>query len=234
MRSSPAFPFVAPFVVFMVLLTLAGFGPIEARIPHHWLYPIRSVITLGVIVWVWRRLPPLRFRSVTGSVGVGLLVCVLWVVLDPWLPWLELGGKWLSWERTGGYNPFDPAEALSESTAWGFVVVRILAGAFVVAISEEMFWRGWLQRWLIEPDFEKVAVGTYERRSFWMTTGAFALVHPQVFTAVIVGAIYGWWLIRTRNVWDVVLAHAVTNLVLYAWVVWSGRFAGRAVWYFWP
>jgi len=39
-----------------------------------------------------------------------------------------------------------------------------------VPILEELFWRGWLMRWLIRPDFEAVRLGTYTHYSFWVTT----------------------------------------------------------------
>jgi len=41
------------------------------------------------------------------------------------------------------------------------------------------------------------------------------------------GIIYNWWMRRTRSLGDVMLAHAVTNLVLAVYVIATER------WMFW-
>jgi CAAX prenyl protease-like protein len=80
---------------------------------------------------------------------------------------------------------------------------------------EELFWRGFLMRWLIREDFTAVPIGTYQPFSFYATTALFAMEHgaewPQ---AVVVGLIYGAWFVRTRKLGDVMVAHGVTNLLL--------------------
>jgi hypothetical protein len=234
MWRDPAFPFVAPMISFLLGMTILTLGPLERWLPVHVAYPLRALISTAVIVAVWKRLPKFRLTAPWAALGVGALVAVLWVVADPWFPWLDMGGWKFTFERPKGYNPFAPVEQLTEPLAWAFCVVRILAGAVVVGICEELFWRGWLMRYLIKPDFEQVPMGTFEWRSFAITTVAFAAVHPQLLLAIPVGVIYGLFFVWRRNVWDVVLAHAFTNFVLYSWVVWAGRVKGMPVWYFWP
>lgn len=213
----PAFPFVAPFALFMAFLALEG--PL-GRVP---VYPIKTLCVLVLVAWLWRRLPAFRIRAPLASIGVGILVFLLWVGLDPFLPWLE-GTKLTFPPRAGGT---DPSSIAPPALSWAWVAVRILGGAIAVPIVEELFWRGWLMRWLIDEDFTKLKIGAWQAKAFAITTAAFAIVHPQVFVALIVGAIYGWWVVRTKSLWDVVLAHGVTNLVLYVWVVATGN------WYFW-
>ncbi len=218
----PAFPFVAPFALFMLLLLAEGWIDPDKTGAIFVLYPLKTALVLAMIVAVWRRLPPFRIRAWMGSVAVGLAAFGVWVGLDSWLPWLD--GMKLSWERTGGFNPF-PGHG--PGVAWGLALARVAGAALVVPVMEELFWRGWLQRWLIREEFERVEIGAFEGRSFAIVTAAFALVHPQVFLAVIVGLLYGWWVVRTRSVWDVALAHGVTNFALGAYVLATGR------WYFW-
>ena len=55
-----------------------------------------------------------------------------------------------------------------------FIAFRIFGSVVLVPVLEELFWRGWLMRWLIGPDFEAVRLGTYTRYSFWVTAGCFA------------------------------------------------------------
>ena len=87
-----------------------------------------------------------------------------------------------------------------------------------------MFWRGWLMRWLINPNFEKVPLGVYAPAAFWIVAGLFASEHgPFWDVGLITGVIYNWWMVRTKNIWDCIIAHAVTNGVLGAYVVFGSH-----------
>jgi CAAX prenyl protease-like protein len=100
-----------------------------------------------------------------------------------------------------------------------FIVFRILVSVITVPILEELFWRGWLMRWLINPDFEKVPLGAYAPMAFWVVAALFASEHgPFWDVGLITGVIYNWWMVRTRSLWDCILMHAVTNACL-AWYV---------------
>ncbi len=91
-----------------------------------------------------------------------------------------------------------------------------LAGITIcVPIMEELFWRGFLMRWLIQEDFTSVPLGAYQPFSFWVTTACFAMVHgSEWLLAVGVGILYGAWFIRTKSLGSVMLAHGSTNLLL--------------------
>ena len=89
-----------------------------------------------------------------------------------------------------------------------------------VPILEELFWRGWLMRWLISPQFEKVPLGAYQAGAFWITAALFASEHgPYWDVGLIAGIAYNWWMVRTRSLGDCILAHAVTNACLCGYVV---------------
>ena len=92
----------------------------------------------------------------------------------------------------------------------------------IVPIVEELFWRGWLMRWLISADFESVPLGTWSAQAFWIVALLFASEHgPYWDVGLAAGAIYNWWMLRTRSLGDLILAHAVTNACLSAYVVWQ-------------
>ena len=56
----------------------------------------------------------------------------------------------------------------------------------------------------------------------------FAAEHgPYWDVGLLTGFIYNWWMIRTKNLWDCIIAHAVTNGALAAWVVLAGQ------WQYW-
>ena len=72
--------------------------------------------------------------------------------------------------------------------------------------------------------FQRVPLGTFQSRAFWITAVLFALEHgPYWDVGLATGAIYNWWMVRTRSVEDCIWAHAVTNGCLSAFVVSQGR-----------
>ncbi len=70
-------------------------------------------------------------------------------------------------ERAKGFNPSDMG---TESGYWFSVIFRFLRAAVVVAFVEEIFWRGFLMRFLLEMDrdYWKVPFGKFS----WLTLGA--------------------------------------------------------------
>jgi hypothetical protein len=90
----------------------------------------------------------------------------------------------------------------------------------LVPILEELFWRGWLMRWLIHADFQKVPFGKYAPNAFWIVAVLFASEHGAYWdVGLAAGVIYNWWMVRCKNLADCMLAHAVTNAMLSAYVL---------------
>jgi CAAX prenyl protease-like protein len=193
-------PFVAPLFLFMVFLSVESYFPDR----HYVLYPIKTILVAAVLAWYWRSLPRLTLTAPWLSVGVGVAGVVLWIGLDPLLVHYD--------QPLIGRNPFQlyPAEE-----AWVLFGFRLLGITFVVPVMEELFWRGFLMRWLIKEDFTSVLLGTYQPLSFWITTACFAAVHGSEWPlGVVVGLLYGVWFVRTKSLGDIMLAHGVTNLLL--------------------
>jgi CAAX prenyl protease-like protein len=97
---------------------------------------------------------------------------------------------------------------------------RTARAVLIVPVAEELFWRGWLLRWLINSDFQKVPLGAYAPFSFWIAAVLFASEHgPYWDVGLVTGVIYNWWMIRSKSVASCVLMHAVTNGLLSAYVI---------------
>jgi uncharacterized protein len=200
MSTSQIMPFVAPFFVFAVFLSVQGFFPDQ----HYVLYPVVTVLVAGVLAYYWRRLPSLKPAAPLVSVVVGVVGVVLWVGLDPFLVHYD--------QPLIGRNPFALYPA---GEAWVLFGFRLAGIAICVPIMEELFWRGFLMRYLIKEDFTTVPLGTYQPLSFWATTACFASVHGSEWPlAVIVGVLYGCWFLRTKSLGNIMVAHGVTNLLL--------------------
>jgi CAAX prenyl protease-like protein len=97
----------------------------------------------------------------------------------------------------------------------------------VVPLMEELFWRAFLLRWLIDDDFKRVPAGTFAWAPFATTTILFGLEHHQWLAGLLCGALYNWLYYRHKDVFACVVAHAVSNAALAAWVLRTGA------WQFW-
>ena len=94
------------------------------------------------------------------------------------------------------------------------MTLRTLRAAVFVPIAEELFWRGWLMRWIISQDFTKVPLGAWSARAFWIVAVLFAVEHGALWdVGLAAGILYNWWMLRTKSLGDVILAHGVTNAV---------------------
>ncbi len=68
-------------------------------------------------------------------------------------------------------------------------------------------------------DFRLVDPGRFAPVPFFAGALVFALEHREWLAGLIAGVAYGWLFIRTRDIWSVAFAHAVTNLLLGVYVV---------------
>ncbi|MBI4875040.1 MAG: CAAX prenyl protease-related protein [Acidobacteria bacterium] len=217
----PAFPYVAPFALFLLLLSLQDY----LLFLEAWQAPLRFAALGAVLLLVSRRVVDLRMASPAATVALGLVVFALWIAPD--LLWPGYRQHWLFDNRLLGSAANPHNRILSESGM--FIVFRLLRAVVIVPVVEELFWRGWLMRWLVHPDFQSVPLGAYTRRSFWWTAILFAMEHGSYWeVGLIAGVAYNWWMIRTRRLGDCILAHAVTNAALSAYVVLYGQ------WQYWP
>jgi len=210
-------PYVVPFLIFVGLLALQQIVPIPA-----W---VRFTVAIGVILLVSR--VPLRGGPSKPllSILIGLAVFVLWVVPD------RIAPSWhhaILFDNSIVGHPAGNTPPASKNDPV-FLTFRIAVSVIAVPILEELFWRGWLMRWLVESkDFESVPLGKYAPAAFWLTALLFASEHGSFWdVGLAAGVVYNWWMIRTRNLWDCILAHAVTNGILAVYVIGAGQ------WQYW-
>jgi CAAX prenyl protease-like protein len=211
--------YVAPFVAFVGAMAVERVIPL----PPQWLYPVRFVIVAALIaVLSW---PYLSFRpsAPVASIAVGLAVFVIWVAPDILFGYRH---HWLFENSITGSASSSLAPHLKKNL--GFILIRFSGAALLVPVLEELFWRGWMMRWLIDTNFIKVPLGKYAPSAFWLVALLFASEHgPYWEVGLAAGIIYNWWVIRTRNLADCILAHAVTNAVLSIYVLFTDQ------WQYW-
>ncbi len=229
MKSRPWLPYVLPMAIYTVFLLF------QSNANLVWLYPLKTVAVAGALAWFWRQYDELRtnpslsapgtgdagsgplsrsgqkvrMRGLSLAVAVGLVAIAVWIVIDPLYPKLS------------------EAAPLDASGRYGFIVFRVIGAVLVVPVMEELFWRAFLIRWLVHPDFKRVSVGTFTWPSFLITVALFGAEHREWLAGLICGALYNWLLYRTRSVVACVIAHAASNAALAAWVL------ARGDWRFW-
>jgi CAAX prenyl protease-like protein len=204
----PAVAYIAPFAVFIALRWLP-FSP-------EWLAPLRCILVAATLVVCSWRVIPRRPTLPIGSILLGAAVMAIWI--GPDLLWHGYRDSWPFHNGiTGIARSTLPAHLKSNAF---FIAVRVLESAILVPVLEELFWRGWVMRWAIRSDFESVPLGQYTALSFWAVAVLFATEHgPYWDVGLIAGVAYNWWLVRTRNLADCILAHAVTNALLAGYVL---------------
>ncbi len=189
-----------------------------------WEYPFRVVI-LSIVLWAFsRRVIDFKAPHWMGSTLLGAAVFLLWIAPDVLWP-----GYRDSWVFQNGITGTVESSVPSDYRSSMMVVLsRFARAAILVPIIEELFWRGWMMRWLIDVDFLKVPLGAFSPTSFAVTAILFASVHgPYWEVGLLTGVIYNWWMVRTRSLGDCILAHAVTNAIL------SGYVVARDQWQYW-
>jgi CAAX prenyl protease-like protein len=199
----PWLPYVLPFAAFIAFLVLDRITGAGAT-----LYPVRVVVVAAVLIIFSRRVFPEKPTQFAGSVAMGVAIYAVWV--GPDVLWPTYRTHWLFQNSIMGTASSSLPTIVRTDPV--FIFFRTLGCVALVPVVEELFWRGWLGRWLVKPDFQQVSLGTYTRSAFWISTFLFASEHgPYWEVGLLAGAAYNWWLMRTRSLADCVLAHAITN-----------------------
>ena len=217
--------YVVPFVLYLLGTSLiARWG--DAWYPL--LYGLLVVGMLCVQAWLLKGTGILQpHRRMLPGIVVGLVGIALWIglaslhleqALAEFLP------AWLRPETRVAYNPL---QQLDGGAVWMFIAVRLVGIAIVVPLAEELFWRGFLLRWLIDPEWEKVPLGEFTLSSCAIVTLMFTLAHPEWLAAASYGLLINALLYWRRDLWLCVVAHATSNLVLAIYVLITGE------WWLW-
>lgn len=228
---------VAPLVVFQVLLLLLQFGhnspdlPWHVRAPEQWIYPLQTLVCGALLAWWWKQYQFDRptARQLAAGVLVGGLGIALWILpceIFHRLGYREENVGWLSYFGVQArMNGFDPADAPYPALA---IVLRFLRMVVVVALLEEVFWRGFLMRWLVPTNHGMwtIPFGTHHWRALLGTVIGVVIVHqPADYAAAFFWGLLLYFLaIRTRSLTTCVIAHGVANLILGIYVMASGRY----------
>ena len=178
--------------MFLAFLALDRYLPFSVETN----YAIRFFVVFAALALVSRKVITLQFSHFWGSAAVGIALFAIWV--GPDALWPAYRESWLFNNGIVGAPRSSLPEGVKASVT--FIVFRVLSSVVNVPVLEELFWRGWLMRWLVSRDFVKVPLGTYTRQSFWLVAVLFASEHGSYWdVGLIAGIVFNWWMMRTRK-----------------------------------
>jgi len=215
LAGSPAAARVAPFLIFLALTVCQGqFGATSA----YWFYFAKTIVGAW-LVWEMRPLvSEMRWAFSWEAVVVGVGIFAIWVGLDPLYPHLT--------KNATAWNPNEPFGENSP-IAWLMIVVRLVGSTFIVPPLEEVFYRSFLYRYVANQNFLSVPLNKFLPWPFVATAVVFGFAHNEWLAGILCGAAYQWLVLRKNRLGDAMTAHAITNFLLGAWIVWRGA------WHFW-
>jgi len=199
--------YLMPFLVILASAMICR----SVSADFEWLYPLRF-LAAGAAVWCFReqyRLLDWRISWFAPLIGIG--VFLLWIGLD------SLAGG-----STGSSIP----AALSAMPQWArtvWLAGRIGAAVIPVPIAEELAFRGFLLRRVVQTQFDAVDPRNVTWVAVMISSLVFGVLHGNRWGAgAAAGFLYAGAYTRRGRIGDAVLAHAVTNALLAGWVIFSG------------
>jgi CAAX prenyl protease-like protein len=206
---------VLPMVLFLALLALCQFLTARGqtfllRHAEFWIYPAQTILCGTLLLWFRRCYEFHRPKSAAFAFLIALAVFGIWIAPQYFLTFAP---------RTVSFDP--TLLENNSATYWSTILFRFLRLVIVVPLVEEIFWRSFLLRFVIDEHFERVPFGRFNWLSFGTVTVAFTFSHsrPDWLAAFVAGALYNLVAYRTQSLASCVLAHAVTNLFLGLWIM---------------
>jgi CAAX prenyl protease-like protein len=216
----PAIARCLPFLLYMAFLAIdellvkLGISAPDLR----WLYAVKIGAVSAALIYFWRDYAELHAftlkpLTVLAAAGAGIVVLIVW---------LNLGAPWMQIGTAAGFDP-----TTNGRIDWPLVAVRIAGAALVVPVMEELFWRSFILRWLDNPRFASVDPATVTLKAIAISALLFGVEHNLWLAGLVAGLVYALLYRWHRSLWSPILAHAVTNGLLGAWVLQT------ASWQYW-
>lgn len=207
---NPTAVYLMPFLAILAaaMLSRAASGNFE------WLYPVRLFAAAGTLWFFRKQYARLDWRVSWFGPVIGVLVFVMWMSLEP---------------GTHSLNGFPSTLAAAPAFARiAWLVCRTLAAVVTVPIAEELAFRGFLIRRLMARDFESLDFRAFSYLAVLISSLAFGFMHGDRWLAgTLAGILYAIAFLRRGRIGDTVVAHATTNAIIAASVLFEGK------WYLW-
>lgn len=168
--------------------------------------PLYALRLLAAVAVLFLRAPFLRGLAVApepAAFALGALAFGAWLALAPGTPADGVASSW-------------PAGAAA-------FALRAAGAVAIVPLVEELAFRGYLARRVVDRDFATVPGSRVGAGAIAVAAIAFGLLHDRLVAGLVAGVLFGLALRRRGEVADAVAAHATTNALLLGWVTATGR-----------
>jgi exosortase E/protease (VPEID-CTERM system) len=210
-------PFLAILIAASVSKLASGY--------FDWLYPLRFVAAAIALWFFWPELKKLNWRFDWFGPAAGVAVFLIWMAP--------------TWIASFGWAPHPAASrlgtdlaALSPPARWVWIAFRVAAAVVTVPIAEELAFRGYLARRFVSREFDQVSFTALTVLSICLSSVVFGMEHMKdlmdwqhLALGALAGLAFSAVLRRRGRMGDAVVAHAVCNLLLAAWVLGFGDWA---------
>lgn len=176
------------------------------------------------VIYSYRPAEYLRVASAPGLtpiiLAVGTMICSIPMMnmIIEWNEGLSLPSSLAameSWMREAEQRAGDTVNTLMGGSSAGSLTLSILIVGVLAGFSEELFFRGGIQRLLVSGHVNPhVAI--------WVTAFLFSAIHLQFFgffPRLLLGAFFGYLLYWTKNLWVPIVCHILNNSIV-ATVTW--------------
>jgi exosortase E/protease (VPEID-CTERM system) len=203
-------PYLAPlFVLLLTMMVTRAFSD-----TFDWLYPVR-LLTTGSVLWIFRRhYQTESWRCSWPAVAIGVGVFILWIGLEQ-----------IFTPPVAAVSPWAAEEGLGPGWAAAWLVCRVLGSVVIIPLAEELAFRGYLIRWLVNSEVDRVPHGTFTWLSFVVSSILFGALHSRWIAGSLAGMGYAAALYRRGKIADAVWAHAITNTLISGYVLTTGSWS---------
>jgi exosortase E/protease (VPEID-CTERM system) len=201
--------YLGPFVAMLAAAMLTG----AVSAGFDWLYGLR-VVAIAAVLWSCRKTyAGLNWTCSWGALAIGVAIFAVWVAMSP--DGLTSKAVW-------------PVALQSVPSSWAaaWLALRLVGYVIAVPVAEELAFRVYAMRRVMDSDIESVPVGAFSWPSFVMSSALFGAFHGALWLqGMIAGMAFACALYRRRAVGDAVLAHATTNALIAMYVFATGRWS---------
>lgn len=201
---STAAAWIAPLLAALATALLTGVFADEGF--DRW-YAAR-VLAAGAVLFLVRSAlprPSLPFSWIAAAAGA--------LAALAWIPF------------AGGGSGGAPAGLLELSPAAraAWIAARVAGSCTVVPLVEELAFRGFLLRWLVSPDFERLSPRAFTWPAVIVSSLAFGAMHHPWELGAATGLVFAAAFLWRGRLSDAVLAHALANVAVAVAVLGFGR-----------
>ncbi|WP_263351882.1 exosortase E/protease, VPEID-CTERM system [Acidicapsa acidisoli] len=204
-------PLTGAYLVPFLAILAASFVSKAASGYFEWLYPLRFLAASIAIWYYWPELKQINWRFSWWAPITGTAVFALWLVpsfLTHSNERSQLGAA---------------LAALSPVARLSWIAFRVAAAVITVPIAEELAFRGYLARRLVNREFDIVPFSAVTILSIGLSSVLFGLMHGhQWIVGILAGLVYAGLMKWKGRLGDAVIAHATSNLLLAIWVLSRG------------